>query len=236
MLRRWHLLLWSILPSGPLYFTSPTEDGTAILRGHLSHAKVSSLALQREWLHFSVILRPWVLVRPRESNPRPPALQSTRSTDWANTATVFPSVLFRQGPYCYTSDLSSQQFALSHNYRYNASPDVKGLFRVFLVRVKKENLICSLYSRGWRLSILWTLYKNGGILPSRRLDFRRLSPVCIACPRHSESGGNAKLRAEIFYFSCFAAPSWLSDNHYLRDVQHQSQPSVSLRRVRSTRS
>ena len=87
ILRGWHLLLWSILPSGPLYFTSPTEDGTAVLRGHLSHAKVSPLALQREWLHFSVILRPWVLVRLRESNPRPPALLSTRSTDWANRYT-----------------------------------------------------------------------------------------------------------------------------------------------------
>ena len=30
-----------------------------------------------EYLHFSVILRPWVLVRPRESNPRPSALQSS---------------------------------------------------------------------------------------------------------------------------------------------------------------
>ena len=86
ILRVWHVLLWSILPSGPLYFMSRTEDGTAILRSHPSHAKVSPLALQREWLHFSVILRPWVLVRSRESNPRPPALQSTRSTDWANTA------------------------------------------------------------------------------------------------------------------------------------------------------
>ena len=28
---------------------------------------------QREYVHFSVILRPWVLVQPRESNPRPPA-------------------------------------------------------------------------------------------------------------------------------------------------------------------
>ena len=42
----------------------------------------------REYLHFSVILRPWVLVRRQESNPRPPALQSTRSTAWANTAAV----------------------------------------------------------------------------------------------------------------------------------------------------
>ena len=41
------------------------------------HAKVSSFAGQREYLHFSVILRPWVLVRARESNPRPSALQSS---------------------------------------------------------------------------------------------------------------------------------------------------------------
>ena len=44
--------------------------------------------MQREYLHFSVILRPWVLVRPQESNLQPPALQSTRSTDWATTAAV----------------------------------------------------------------------------------------------------------------------------------------------------
>ena len=61
---------------GDTIFTSPNGDGTAILRGHPSHAKVSPLAVQRKYLHFSVILRPWVMVRPRESNPRPPALQS----------------------------------------------------------------------------------------------------------------------------------------------------------------
>ena len=60
-----------------LYFTSPNGDGTTILRGHPSHAKVQPPAGQRKYLHFSVILRPWVLVRPRESNPRPPALQSS---------------------------------------------------------------------------------------------------------------------------------------------------------------
>ena len=58
-------------------FTSPTGDATAIIRGHPSHAKVYPFAGQREYLHFSVSLRPWVLVRPRESNPRPPALQSS---------------------------------------------------------------------------------------------------------------------------------------------------------------
>ena len=38
-------------------------------------AQVCPLAVQSEYLHFSVILRPRVLVRPRESNPRPSALQ-----------------------------------------------------------------------------------------------------------------------------------------------------------------
>ena len=40
-------------------------------------AKVQPLAVQRYYLHFSVILRRWVLVRPWESNPRPPTLQSS---------------------------------------------------------------------------------------------------------------------------------------------------------------
>ena len=61
---------------GNTIFTSPNGDETAILRRHPSHAKVSPLAVQRNYLHFSVILRPWVMVRPRESNLRPPALQS----------------------------------------------------------------------------------------------------------------------------------------------------------------
>ena len=43
---------------GTLYFTSPNGDGTAILRGHPSHAKVQPPAGQRKYLHFSVILRP----------------------------------------------------------------------------------------------------------------------------------------------------------------------------------
>ena len=66
---------------GDTIFTSPNGDVTAILRGHPSHAKVSPPAVQRKYLHFSVILRPRVMVRPRESNPRPPALQCKRSTD-----------------------------------------------------------------------------------------------------------------------------------------------------------
>ena len=62
---------------GDTIFTSPTGDGIAILRGHPSHAKGYPFAGQRQYLHFFVILRPWVLVRSRESNARPPALQSS---------------------------------------------------------------------------------------------------------------------------------------------------------------
>ena len=36
---------------GDTIFTSPNGDGTAILRGHPSHAKVSPLAEQRKYLH-----------------------------------------------------------------------------------------------------------------------------------------------------------------------------------------
>ena len=43
---------------GDTIFTSPNGDGTAILRGHPSHAKVQPPAGQRKYLHFSVILRP----------------------------------------------------------------------------------------------------------------------------------------------------------------------------------
>ena len=46
------------VPIGDTIFTSPNGDRTAILRGHPSHAKVSPLAVQRKYLHFSVILRP----------------------------------------------------------------------------------------------------------------------------------------------------------------------------------
>ena len=65
------------VPTADTIFTSPTGDGAAILRDHPSHAKVQPSAGQRKYLHFSLILRPWVLVRSRKSNPRPPALQSS---------------------------------------------------------------------------------------------------------------------------------------------------------------
>ena len=49
-------------------FTSPNGDRTAILRGHPSRTKVKPRAVQREYLHVSVILRPWVIVRHWETN------------------------------------------------------------------------------------------------------------------------------------------------------------------------
>ena len=42
---------------GDTIFTSPTGDGTAILRGHTSHAKVYLFAGQRKYLHFSVTVK-----------------------------------------------------------------------------------------------------------------------------------------------------------------------------------
>ena len=63
-----------------------TEDGTAISRAHPSRAK--GLTGQGKPVP-SVILRFWVLVRPRELNMQPPALVAVnRSTDWANPAAV----------------------------------------------------------------------------------------------------------------------------------------------------
>ena len=43
---------------GNTIFKSPSGDGTAILRGHPSQAKVKSIAVLRGYLHFSVILSP----------------------------------------------------------------------------------------------------------------------------------------------------------------------------------
>ena len=40
---------------GDTIFASPTGGGTAILRGHTSHAKVQPLAGQMQYPHFSII-------------------------------------------------------------------------------------------------------------------------------------------------------------------------------------
>ena len=55
-----------LIKVGTLFFMSPTGNGTAILCGYLSHCL---RCMHREYHHFSVILRPWVLVLPWESNP-----------------------------------------------------------------------------------------------------------------------------------------------------------------------
>ena len=43
---------------GDTIFMSPTRDRNAILCGNPSHIKVKPLVVQKEYLHFSVILRP----------------------------------------------------------------------------------------------------------------------------------------------------------------------------------
>ena len=73
---------------GDTIFTSHWGDGTAVLRGHLSHTKVYPFAGQRKYLHYSVIFRPWVLLRPRDVEPTTSRSAVKRSTDWANPAAV----------------------------------------------------------------------------------------------------------------------------------------------------
>ena len=71
------LFIFDYLSINETIFTSLSGDGTAILRGHQNHAKVQLFAGIREYHHFSVIFKPWVLVWLRESKQRPPALQSS---------------------------------------------------------------------------------------------------------------------------------------------------------------
>ena len=76
--------------------TSHTEDGTAISRAHPSRAK--GLMGQGKPVP-SVILRFWVLVRPRESNTQPPALLSTALP---TELILLRSLLYRVGLYLAT--------------------------------------------------------------------------------------------------------------------------------------
>ena len=73
---------------GTLYFTSPNGDGTAILRGHPSHAKVQPPAGQRKYLHFSVIFK--TLSIGPAPGIEPPTSHSAvkRSTDWSRRLIV----------------------------------------------------------------------------------------------------------------------------------------------------
>ena len=74
---------------GDTMFTSPTGDGTAILCGHPSHAKVQPFAWQKQYLHFTVFLRPW------ESNRRPPTLQSSINPAAVKALSRFKCTLLR---------------------------------------------------------------------------------------------------------------------------------------------
>ena len=73
---------------GTLYFTSPNGDGTAILRGHPSHAKVQPPAGQRKYLHFSVIFKTLSIGPAAGIEPATSRSVVKRSTDWANPAAV----------------------------------------------------------------------------------------------------------------------------------------------------
>ena len=91
-------------------FTSPAGDGTAMLRGHPSHAKVQPLEVQRDYLRFSVVFkRPWVMVHNRESNPRPPALQLC-----ALPTELIPPVQSETQKYSFTALVSTSRLMLSN--------------------------------------------------------------------------------------------------------------------------
>ena len=59
-----------------------------MLGGHPSHTKICCLKWKKQCLHFSVIWRPWVLVRPGVNWTRDPPLTVERSTDWTNLAAI----------------------------------------------------------------------------------------------------------------------------------------------------
>ena len=70
---------------GTLFFTSPTGDGTAILRGQPSHAKVQPL---RQYLQFSVIFKTLSIGPVLGIEPATSRSAVKRSTDWAKAAAV----------------------------------------------------------------------------------------------------------------------------------------------------
>ena len=69
--------------TGDNIFTSPTGDGTAILRG------LAEIAVQREYLHFSVILIKTLSIGSATGiEPATSRSAVKRSTDWANPAST----------------------------------------------------------------------------------------------------------------------------------------------------
>ena len=77
---------------GHYIFTSPNGNGTAILRGHPSHAKVSPLAVQREYFHFSVVFKTLSIGPAPGIEPATSRSAVKRSTDWANPAADYSSL------------------------------------------------------------------------------------------------------------------------------------------------
>ena len=68
-----------------IFTISPTGDGTAILRGHPSHAKVQPL---RQYLQFSVIFKTLSIGPVPGIEPATSHSAVKRSTDWAKAAAV----------------------------------------------------------------------------------------------------------------------------------------------------
>ena len=68
---------------GDTIFASPTGDGTAILRGHPSYAKVQPL---RQYLQFSVIFKTLLIGPVPGIEPATSRSVVKRSADWANPA------------------------------------------------------------------------------------------------------------------------------------------------------
>ena len=80
-----------------LILTSPSGDGTAILRGHPSHAKVQPPAGQRKYLHFLVIFKTLSIGPAPGIEPATSRSAVKRSTDWANPAAVYIRLNYSPG-------------------------------------------------------------------------------------------------------------------------------------------
>ena len=64
-----HYMLRLLMETGPPFYV--------VIRATRRSSRLQGKGRSRKYLQFSVILRPWVSVRPRESNPRPPVRQSS---------------------------------------------------------------------------------------------------------------------------------------------------------------
>ena len=112
---------------GDTTFTSPTGDGTPF------YMVIQATRVQRDYVHFPVILRPQVLFRPRESNPRSSALQSSALP----TKLILPREKFFHPSVCLTNQ-KPRGFASVRETNQIAPFSVRVLFlfcsRVFISR------------------------------------------------------------------------------------------------------